>query len=612
MRFVLSFLLLFCTTWLQAQEYTAPLRENRDLLKPGLHRTSGTAARPTLLGLPFFEDFTDYDLYPVQERWTDQLVYINNTMGVNMISRGVATFDALDKKGVPYDTVVAYHQVYADSLTSQPVDMNSNSPADSVYLSFFYQPKGNGFAPRPADSLMLYLLKSNGTWEKVWSMGGDTLQPFRQVMIAVTDTGYFNSGFQFRWVNLATKGISDSHWNLDYIRLDKGRNYLDTAIRDIAFTREPLSILNDFTAMPFRHFKTNPASFLATELNSTLRNNGNIQQNIVAGYTARVQATGTSLGSGTANTLLPAYGSVTRTFPMYNAGAYTPPDPNGRVVYEHAYYCNSNYPGESKVNDTTVFRQVFDQYFAYDDGSAEQAYYLNLLPNAPGTTAVEYAVYQPDTLRGIAIRLPRQVPSAVQKEFSIVVYKDIAFNGGSNQLVYQEDFLLPAYEDTANKLSVYRFEQPQLLNTGVFYIGIVQPAGGISDSLYIGLDVNRTGGNHRYYNVDGTWQSSQIDGALLLRPLVGPALPVTAITDKTKNQLSWSLAPNPAQDYIHVRVAGKGPFNYRISDVQGRILDSGQTSGDADIPVGRLSPGMYFLQLGNEKGYALPKKLLKL
>ncbi len=37
-----------------------------------------------------------------------------------------------------------------------------------------------------------------------------------------------------------------------------------------------------------------------------------------------------------------------------------------------------------------------------------------------------------------------------------------------------------------------------------------------------------------------------------------------------------------------------------------------QTSGDADIPVGRLSPGMYFLQLGNEKGYALPKKLLKL
>lgn len=611
MRFILPFLLLFCITRLQAQEYTAPLRENPDLLKHG-QPAPGSAARPTLLGLPFFEDFTDHNAYPSPLRWTDQLVYINNTMGVNMISRGVATFDALDKRGVPYDSVVAYHQVYADSLTSQPVDMSSYSPADSVYLSFFYQPKGNGFSPRPADSLMLYLLKSNGTWEKVWSMKGDTLLPFRQAMIPITDTGYFNNGFQFRWVNLATKGIGDSHWHLDYIRLDKGRNYLDTAVRDIAFTSEPLSILNDFTAMPFRHFKTNPASFLATELNCTLRNNGNVQQNVVAGYVAKVKATGASLGTGTANASLPVNVNFTRTFPMYNAGGFSPADPNGAVVYEHTYYCNSNYPGESKVNDTTVFSQVFDQYFAYDDGSAEQAYFLNLLPSAPGTTAVEYAVYQPDTLRGIAIRFARQVPAGTHKEFSIVVYKDIAFNGGSNQVLYQEDFLLPAYEDTANKLSVYRFEQPQLLSTGVFYIGIIQPAGGISDSLYIALDVNRKGGNHRYYNVDGTWQSSQLDGALLLRPLVGPALPVTGIADKTKTQLNWSLAPNPASDYIHIQVADKGTFDYRISDVQGRILDKGRVVGNAGIPVGRLSPGMYFIQVGNGKGYAAPRKLLKL
>ncbi|WP_181358538.1 T9SS type A sorting domain-containing protein [Taibaiella chishuiensis] len=604
-------MLLFCITRLQAQEYTAPLRENPDLLKHGQPAT-GSAARPTLLGLPFFEDFTDHNAYPSPLRWTDQLVYINNTMGVNMISRGVATFDALDKRGVPYDSVVAYHQVYADSLTSQPVDMSSYSPADSVYLSFFYQPKGNGFSPRPADSLMLYLLKSNGTWEKVWSMKGDTLLPFRQAMIPITDTGYFNNGFQFRWVNLATKGIGDSHWHLDYIRLDKGRTYLDTAVRDIAFTSEPLSILNDFTAMPFRHFKTNPASFLATELNCTLRNNGNVQQNVLAGYVAKVKATGASLGTGTANSSLPVNVNFTRTFPMYNAGGFSPADPNGAVVYEHTYYCNSNYPGESKVNDTTVFSQVFDQYFAYDDGSAEQAYFLNLLPSAPGTTAVEYAVYQPDTLRGIAIRFARQVPAGTHKEFSIVVYKDIAFNGGSNQVLYQEDFLLPAYEDTANKLSVYRFEQPQLLSTGVFYIGIIQPAGGISDSLYIALDVNRKGGNHRYYNVDGTWQSSQLDGALLLRPLVGPALPVTGIADKTKTQLNWSLAPNPASDYIHIQVADKGTFDYRISDVQGRILDKGRIVGNADIPVGKLSPGMYFIQVGNGKGYAAPRKLLKL
>ena len=589
MRSISLLFLLFVTGLvpvLHAQEYTAPLYENQDLQKAIKKANSGTAAKPTVVTLPFFEDFTDYDVYPSLERWTDQMVYINNTMGRDMISRGVATFDALDKKGIPYDSVSPYHQVYADSLTSQPVDMSAYDPSDSVYLSFFYQPKGNGFAPKAADSLMLYLLKSNGTWEKVWSKGGDTLQPFRQVMIAVTDTGYFYDNFQFRWVNLATKGISDSHWNLDYIRLDKDRTFNDITIRDIAFTKAPPAILNDFSAMPFRHFKTNPASFLAGNITGTLRNNGTALQNIPTGYTAKVVATGTNLGNGTATAALPPNADFDRTFPVYNAGAFTPADPNGNVVYENKFYCTSNYPGESKTNDTTIYQQVFDNYFAYDDGSAEQSYFLNLLPSAPGTTAVEYAVYMPDTLRGIAVRFARQVPSAVQKEFSIAVYKDIAFNGGTNDLLYQEDFLLPAYEDTVNKLAVYRFEQPQFLNTGVFYIGIVQPAGGISDSLHIALDVNRTGGNHRYFNVDGTWQPSLLNGALLLRPLVGPALPVTGIGDKIKNKTEWAIFPNPARDQVHISISEAGTYDYTITDVQGRTIQTGKTRNNASLATG--------------------------
>jgi hypothetical protein len=104
----------------QAQEYIAPLQVNKDLVsRPG--ENGNIAQKPTALTLPFFEDFTDYDVYPSSERWAEQLVYVNNTMAVNPVSRGVATFDALDKKGVPYDSVIAYHQVYADSLTILPI-----------------------------------------------------------------------------------------------------------------------------------------------------------------------------------------------------------------------------------------------------------------------------------------------------------------------------------------------------------------------------------------------------------------------------------------------------------------------------------------------------------
>ncbi|MFA6059929.1 MAG: T9SS type A sorting domain-containing protein [Taibaiella sp.] len=597
-----------------AQEYILPLQEN--VIVNTRSKIKGqTSQKPTVLSLPFFEDFTDNDPYPNSERWADRYVYINNTMGRNPISRGVATFDALNEKGdVYYDTIASYTLIYADSLTSQAIDLSTNQPSDSVYLSFFYQRKGYGFSPKPADSLMLYLLKSNGEWTKVWSLQGDTAQaPFTQVMVRVSDTDYFNNNFQMRWINKATKGISDSHWNLDYIRLDAGRSQSDSLVRDIAFTKDPESILNDFTAMPFRHFKTNPGSFLAANLSAYLRNNGPASPNIPAGYTAKVLTVGTNLGSGTINTALSPYTENNVLFPMYNAGSFNPANINDKVVYENKFYCNSNYPNESKTNDTIIYNQVFDHYFAYDDGTAEQAYFLNLQPNAPGATAVEYALYAPDTVKGIAIRFARTLPPSDQKEFAIRVYRDIAVNGGSDVLLYQEDFLYPNIEDTINKFSVYAFQQPVAMNAGTFFISIVQPAGGTSDSLQIALDANRTGGNHRYFKVLNNWEPSLLDGALLLRPIVGSGFQL-GIHDQNLPEVKWSIHPNPATDKVTVHLAeiNKKTAQYNIVDIQGKLILSGKTADNKDVDIQSLSPGIYFIKLYTESGFTRPLKLLKL
>ena len=158
-----------------AQESTGPLYENQEL-KRAIITKGSTAAKPSSLSLPFFEDFTDNDVYPSSAQWEDKQVFVNNNMAVNAISRGVATFDALDQFGVPYDTLLPYHQVYADSLTSKSIDLSSHTAADSVYLSFFYEPKGNGFAPKATDSLMLYFHSSTGSWDKVWSSAGSLPQ----------------------------------------------------------------------------------------------------------------------------------------------------------------------------------------------------------------------------------------------------------------------------------------------------------------------------------------------------------------------------------------------------------------------------------------------------
>src|SRR5690349_19605655 len=95
-----------------AQERFGPLQYNA-LLNGSAISTAHPAKKTTALKLPFFEDFTDYTLYPNNTRWTDSLVYINNTMGISVISRGVATFDALNKRGRPYDTADRFNTVYA-------------------------------------------------------------------------------------------------------------------------------------------------------------------------------------------------------------------------------------------------------------------------------------------------------------------------------------------------------------------------------------------------------------------------------------------------------------------------------------------------------------------
>jgi len=604
-------LLFLSTVTALAQESTGPLYENPELRREQAMKSS-TAAKPSALTLPFFEDFTDKSVYPSSSRWVEQQVFVNNNMGTATISRGMATFDALDQFGVPYDTLTPYHQVYADSLTSLSIDLSGHSPSDSIYLSFFYEPKGMGFAPKATDSLILFLHSSTGSWNKTWSMAGDSIVSFRQVMIPITAAEYFYEDFSFRFVNKATIGISDSHWNIDYIRMDEGRNLYDTAINDIAYTKQPYSVLNDFTAMPYWHFNTAPASFLATQHTAVIRNNGSAGISENYSYTAKEVTTGTALGSGSGSVFIPGVYDTVVTFPMYSTSGFSPSNSKGRFVFENKYACAPAYAGESRVNDTIVSQQIFDNYFAYDDGTAEQSYFLNLAPAAPGKIAIEYALYTPDTIRGVAIRFARQVPSAASKDFSLVIYKAINPGIDADDIVYQQDFYLPAYEDTVNQLSVFRFDEPVVMGVGIFYVGIIQPAGGISDSLSIALDVNRIGGNHRYFNVGAVWQPSLIEGALMVRPLIGAELP-SSLDDPAKN-VAWSLYPNPANNEIRINLDDQAAYNYtyQVTDITGRSVKKGIMGNDKIISTGDLSPGMYILQLMNGKGRLRPAKFLKL
>ncbi len=577
------------------------------------HTQPRAAAKGTAISLPFFEDFTNTDFFPDTNKWIGRQVYINNNMAVNPISRGVATLDALGEDGLPYEKANKSVSRHCDSLTSQPIDLSSYTADDSVYFSFFYQPQGTGFDPQPNDSLMLYFRRSSSTspWMRVWRVAGSALQPFRQVMIAVTDANFFNNEFQFRFVNKGSMNNTDDIWNIDYIRIGAGRNINDTTISDVAFTREPTQLLNDYTFMPYQQYMANAAGERAGQFESAIRNNNASAVNVNYGYTSREVFTNTPLSNGTGSVNIGGEAESGVSFPVYT-NAVSQQAPNAAVTFENKFYLQATAETGSAENDTITGYQHFFNYLAYDDGTAEQSYFLNLFATLPGKIAIEHRLNVPDTLKGIAIYFGRQVPLAYQKYFSVVVYRDIAFGGGTDQVLYQEDFLVPSYL-RQNSFWYYKFEQPVVLPAGKFYIGTIQPALSASDSLYFGLDVNRTANNHVYYNVLSEWKKSGLVGAVMMRPLFGNFFPSIVMGPVSKQAAQWDVTPNPATNKIRFNYNQQvGLARYSIIDVQGRTVMSGDVPGTDWLDIRDLEPGVYLVYFSTDGQNSTPRKIVKL
>jgi hypothetical protein len=127
-------------------EAVVPLNNNQDMIK---FKKTTKLFKQNSMELPFFDDFSYIDKFgidsnitkqnPFDTLWENSTIFLNATMGVNPPSVGVATFDGLDKNGVPYNLGGVNVSSPADTLLSRPINLSSHGFNDStVYLSFFY------------------------------------------------------------------------------------------------------------------------------------------------------------------------------------------------------------------------------------------------------------------------------------------------------------------------------------------------------------------------------------------------------------------------------------------------------------------------------------------
>lgn len=78
-----------------------------------------------------------------------------------------------------------------------------------------------------------------------------------------------------------------------------------------------------------------------------------------------------------------------------------------------------------------------------------------------------------------------------------------------------------------------------------------------------------------------------------------------------KNKLDWSLSPNPANDQLKIVFRGEKEIALTLMDQTGRVMfHRKELSDELILDVKTILPGVYFLQLKNEKGLSSVKRIV--
>jgi hypothetical protein len=587
--------------------------------------------------LPFFDDFRNPAVFPDPALWIDRYAFVNTDIPLFPVNRGAATLDAISDSGQMYPWAVPGPATFeADHLTSRYIRLDSVfspapkalSPADSVYLSFWYQPQGRGKPPHAADSLLLYFLEKPAwdsitptdtthfpdTWRLVWGSQGMTLDTFLlhhnryfdRVMIPVTDTVFFKKKFRFRfvnWVSLASSAEPSwqsncSQWNLDEISLNYGRSVTDTIRAEITFIERAPSMLWRYSAMPYPQYCDNPTSEMADTLHILMSNRDLVNHNSAYSYQMRSS-------SGTWQKTYDGGQYIMKPFYTFGYVTYIPfahpPVPYFFPVSsaDSAVYTITHRVGSldgSNLGDTLESGQVFYNYFAYDDGTPDAGYGLT-----PAGSMLAYRFRlnkNPDTLRAVRMYFNRTLSGNNVQYFYLTVWND---NNGKPGDVLYEDLQLPWFADSLNEFVTYHLDYP-LRISGTFYVGWRQTT---DDNLNLGFDRYNNSKWEILYNVFGDWTNTVYSGSLMIRPVVGKPIPLGIPGTPPAPAMRLKIYPNPSDTRMITiepppGLTDPGAMNLTILDLSGREVYDASYTPHPDLSA--LSPGLYIVLLTGTTG----------
>ena len=615
-RSIILFILILSVTVMgtvTAQERLASVASNPRVREAETAVPFKTLQNDTLR-LPVIDDFSASFPLPDPAIWTDRKAYINNSFALNPPTYGVATLDAIDSTGKVYvDATV--ESFLADALTSRPIDLFL--PLDTTtYLSFFYQPQGLGDAPEIRDSLVVeFYAPAFRKWYRAWSVAGSASKEFTIAMINITDSKFLQKGFRFRFRNYASMApsyeaslkVNADHWNIDYVYLSNGRTYDDVVMKDVALFRSVGSLLLNYTAMPWEHFREIGINAVKAIFQINMNSLSAERQDFTPKLRiAPVWSSGTAFEKSFTPDVIKSFERLSYDASFNYA---FPGDDQDSALFEITLDLNLKTADRIPGNDRVVSYQRFADYYAYDDGSAEAGYGIVGEGAKNARLAYRFQNLNPgDSLQAVDYYFNRSLNDANRKYFRVAIWADD--NNQPGELIYMQEDAIPVFTgiDSFQRIML---DTAQVVPS-TYYIGWKQVT---ADFLNVGFDRQNNHGQDIFYNVSGTWQPTSFEGSLMMRPVFANKSRKMGIENPGVNAglpAAARIYPNPASDFISIDCGSQaGIIRTVMTDLQGRVVKSELQAGPVcKVGVSDLPNGIYLILVTSDAGTQARQKLM--
>jgi len=507
----------------------------------------------------------------------------------------------------------------------------SKNEIDSFYCANNFQ---NSYYARTTDgagtiSEILTTTKGtlNGSWKHFPNCSLTKNTSFSLAAIPLDKIEYLTKGFRFRFRNKASlsndlsHGRSEDHWHIDMVWIDTNRTVLRPIPQDAFFVKSYLSntyLDNQLRAIPYSHMTSDiqfKESVTIDIANYDTLNPRKLLLKTIAqkNYTATNKQKFASLEEAEPN---PNTTSTTQTFSISPLelknflleDTATRSDASFDIKF---YYTDKNKDeqlyNDFKWNDTITVKHTFDNYYAYDDGTAEAGYGFRGEKNAK--IAYQYSLLKEDTLKAIAMYFNQTLYDLEQtKIFTLCIWKA---NGDTpGELLYEQPSVENIFGNNNGFLEfpidpqyIVNTDIEQLIVSGNIFIGWQQP---YDIELSVGLDLNTNSVTKLFVNYNSQWEESSLKtGSLMLRPIFYRLTPSTNIKE-SKKTVEFEMYPIPAQDILTV-TSDNAISQITLFDMVGTIiLQSNETS----INVSNIAAGIYFVQVIDSNKNSGTKKLL--